>query len=147
MISFNVLLFPFQLFCFDDELNNRMYYLIIIVRIKCILRTDIKLIWEMFNCIESTKNDVLSFIDLRWILFIILKKKIFSMPEDRIELSTPGLLDQCSSHWATRAHFLLVLFFMRFSFSHLTERFLKHNKTHQMFFIREKKRSFKIEIY
>ena len=32
------------------------------------------------------------------------------MPEDRIELSTPGLLDQCSSHWATRACFLYVLF-------------------------------------
>ena len=26
------------------------------------------------------------------------KKKELSMPEDRIELSTPGLLDQCSSH-------------------------------------------------
>ena len=27
-----------------------------------------------------------------------LKRKRVSMPEDRIELSTPGLLDQCSSH-------------------------------------------------
>ncbi len=26
------------------------------------------------------------------------KKRNFFMPEDRIELSTPGLLDQCSSH-------------------------------------------------
>ena len=26
------------------------------------------------------------------------KKIITSLPEDRIELSTPGLLDQCSSH-------------------------------------------------
>ena len=25
------------------------------------------------------------------------------MPSERIELSTPGLLDQCSNHWATRA--------------------------------------------
>jgi hypothetical protein len=25
------------------------------------------------------------------------------MPSKRIELSTPGLLDQCSNHWATKA--------------------------------------------
>ena len=36
------------------------------------------------------------------------------MPEDRIELSTPGLLDQCSSHWATRACFFQILWKISF---------------------------------
>ena len=30
--------------------------------------------------------------------------KIKKMPQKRIEFSTPGLQDQCSNHWATRAH-------------------------------------------
>ena len=32
------------------------------------------------------------------------KEKKFLQPRERFELSTPGLRDQCSNHWANEAH-------------------------------------------
>ena len=38
----------------------------------------------------------------------VLEKEKFlpGQPPERIELSTPGLQDQCSNHWAMEAHML-----------------------------------------